>query len=108
MTEIYFVTSPNKDLISIMGGFVVLCISSYLLIDAIRDEMRNASLEELVEQQKKLTEYQNKLSSDQKKHLKILVQYNKQFSDIVVHNVVEKTNEIVESLNKVIDSESTK
>lgn len=169
MTELYFVTSLNRDLISMVGAFIVLCISSYLLIDAIKDEvhdrkdlnkikdknsdnvdyvevldkvyhinlemqhtienyiesqskkiekindhikvfdeMRNASLEELIEQQKKLTEYQNKLSSDQKKHLKILVQYNKQFSDVVVHNVVEKTNEIVESLNKVIDSESNK
>ena len=167
MAEVYFITDYNKDLISIIGAFIALCISTYLLIDMVRDQVnkrktqniseldglentsykeilaqnyrltleakrlleknetvqsnnmdrlittiklledkRNSSLEEVIVQQKKLIEQQHKIIQDQKMHLKILIQYNKRFSDDVVNNVVEKTNEIVESLSKAVESDS--
>lgn len=161
MAEIYFISDYNRDLISIIGAFIALCISTYLLIDLMKEKInlrkgqkiseldgvnqieykemlaknhrltleikrllekneavqnhnlerlitsiklledkRTSSMEEVIVQQKKIIEQQLKIIQEQKMHLKILIQYNKKFSNEVVNHVVEKTNEMVESLRK--------
>ena len=161
MAEIYFISDYNRDLISIIGAFIALCISTYLLIDLIKEQInmrkgqkiseldgidqigyaemlaknhrlsleikhmlekndavqnnnlerlitsiklledkRTSSMEEVIVQQKKIIEQQQKIIQEQKMHLKILIQYNKKFSNEVVNHVIEKTNEMVESLRQ--------